>query len=245
MADQAHDEHPHPLALPPHVQVDLTVPPTPPVLEARTKHATQALRWLGLETITYSVPGEPDARVYEGVYRRQHGIPPHEQNAPEHGTLDATDILAVTKSATRPELANQLVAVLQYRPPVNAYTLELPSGCIDRGETSPENTAVRELKEETGFTGTNWTVDTMYAYEPSVMGACGLLVRCEVDLDAPENVHARPQLEDDEFSLTTMLIPLDGLYHRLKAFADQHDNVILDSRLAAFAYGLQFAKMVQ
>lgn len=42
------------------------------------------------------------------------------------------------------------LAIRQFRPAVEAFTLELPSGCVDRGET-PEAAARRELLEETGY----------------------------------------------------------------------------------------------
>ena len=40
----------------------------------------------------------------------------------------------------------------KFRHPVNNNVLELPAGLIDPGET-PFETALRELKEETGYTG--------------------------------------------------------------------------------------------
>ena len=44
----------------------------------------------------------------------------------------------------------RVVLVRQYRPAVERYTLELPSGLVDPGE-SPAETAGRELLEETGY----------------------------------------------------------------------------------------------
>lgn len=40
----------------------------------------------------------------------------------------------------------------QYRAPIDQVVIEVPAGLIDPGET-PEECAVRELKEETGYLG--------------------------------------------------------------------------------------------
>ena len=45
--------------------------------------------------------------------------------------------------------AGRVLAVRQYRPAVERYTIELPAGLVDSGET-PGQTARRELLEETG-----------------------------------------------------------------------------------------------
>lgn len=45
----------------------------------------------------------------------------------------------------------KIVMIRQYRYPVGNYIYELPAGLIDEGET-PEEAAIREMKEETGFT---------------------------------------------------------------------------------------------
>lgn len=44
----------------------------------------------------------------------------------------------------------RVLAVRQYRPAVERYTIELPSGLVDPGE-SPAEAARRELLEETGY----------------------------------------------------------------------------------------------
>ena len=41
----------------------------------------------------------------------------------------------------------------QFRPPVGRVCIEVPAGLSDAGE-APEKCALRELKEETGYSGT-------------------------------------------------------------------------------------------
>lgn len=56
---------------------------------------------------------------------------------------DYAAIIAITDD-------RRVLAVRQYRPALERYTLELPSGIVDPGETA-EAAARRELREETGF----------------------------------------------------------------------------------------------
>lgn len=44
----------------------------------------------------------------------------------------------------------------EYRYPIDKVLLELPGGTIDRSDELPEQTAKRELSEETGFASDNW-----------------------------------------------------------------------------------------
>ena len=56
---------------------------------------------------------------------------------------DYTAVIAIT-----PE--RRVLAVRQYRPALERYTVELPSGLVD-GDENPETAARRELLEETGY----------------------------------------------------------------------------------------------
>lgn len=56
---------------------------------------------------------------------------------------DYTTILAVTRE-------ERIVLVRQFRHAVEGFTLELPAGHVENGET-PEDSARRELLEETGY----------------------------------------------------------------------------------------------
>ena len=66
------------------------------------------------------------------------GKPFYRINAP-----DGVIVLAITDD-------DQLVLVEQFRPAIGVRTLELPAGARDPDET-PEQTAARELYEETGY----------------------------------------------------------------------------------------------
>ncbi len=59
----------------------------------------------------------------------------------------------------------KMVMVRQYRKPAKRVMLEVPAGKIDKGE-SPLKAAIRELKEETGYTAEN--VEYMTEFYPSV-----------------------------------------------------------------------------
>jgi ADP-ribose pyrophosphatase len=62
-----------------------------------------------------------------------------------HYVIDTTDFVSLVVLNTE----NKLLLVRQFRPAVNRMTLEVPSGHVEAGET-PEQTAHRELLEETG-----------------------------------------------------------------------------------------------
>lgn len=71
---------------------------------------------------------------------------------------DYATTLAVTE-------AGRVLVVRQYRPAVERYTLELPSGIIDPGESAAA-TAKRELLEETGYEAAQ--VEVLGAMEPDL-----------------------------------------------------------------------------
>lgn len=47
---------------------------------------------------------------------------------------------------------NEVILVRQYRHGAEEYTLEIPGGCIEADEPDPSVAALRELREETGYT---------------------------------------------------------------------------------------------
>src|SRR5258705_7563854 len=71
----------------------------------------------------------------------------------EHDFFVLDSVNWVNVIAVTPD--RQLVMVEQYRHGSNTVELEIPGGMMDADETDPVATAVRELREETGYEGKN------------------------------------------------------------------------------------------
>lgn len=100
----------------------------------------------------------------------------------------------------------KMVMVRQYRKPAEKVMFEAPAGKIDKGE-EPYKTAIRELKEETGYTATE--VRFMTSFYPSVgysdevlyLYLCTGLVAGDTDLDDNEAIDIEEWDVEDLFSM--------------------------------------------
>ena len=99
----------------------------------------------------------------------------------------------------------KVVMVRQYRYAMGRVVLEVPAGKIDPGENDPEQTMIRELKEETGYEAKEVTY--LGKINPSVGYSEELIhIYLMKGLTMGEQ-----QLDEDE-SLEVELIPFDELY---------------------------------
>lgn len=85
--------------------------------------------------------------------------------------IDGVGIAAIMQSkASGPP---SILLQKQFRPPIDAVTIEVPAGLMDEGETA-EECALRELKEETGYynclsPSKRINADRVYSYTGKIM----------------------------------------------------------------------------
>lgn len=184
--------------------------------------------WLTLNEITYETP-DGKTRTWESVSRTTKSA---------NHNADAVSVIPILKRALHHDC---FVTVKQFRPPLNAYTIEFPAGLIDHDDSSIETSALRELREETGYVG---KITQIYN-EPSsldagVLGTTLVSVIATIDGDVEPNTKPVQKLDETEF-VEVILVPMHDFAKHLQAkitsFKDE--KVLIDSRMLAFAMGLQ------
>ena len=105
--------------------------------------------------------------------------------------VDWVNVIAITPD-------QQLVMIEQYRLGSNTVELEIPGGMMDPHETDPVATAVRELREETGYVGENARVLGRVFSNPAILTNVTYTVliencrlRHDVEFDHAEDLETR------------------------------------------------------
>ena len=89
----------------------------------------------------------------------------------------------------------KLILVKQYRKAIEAISYEIPAGKLEVGEiTDPVAAALRELEEETAYTG---KLELLYDFY-SAIGFCNERIKLYVATNLKPVENPRP-LDDDEF----------------------------------------------
>ena len=103
---------------------------------------------------------------------------------------------AVAVIALTPE--NKLILVKQYRKAIEATSYEIPAGKLEVGENAdPHAAALRELEEETGYTGQLELVYDFY----SAIGFCNEKIKLYNASQLTKVENPRPQDEDETFNI--------------------------------------------
>ncbi|TGZ84728.1 hypothetical protein EX30DRAFT_300189, partial [Ascodesmis nigricans] len=194
---------------------------------------TSDARWLKLVKISYLDPLSTP-RTWESAERT---------TRPPSVPFDGVGILALLR---RPSSPTTVLLQKQFRPPVNAVTIELPAGLVDAGETA-EECALRELYEETGYRGKiigsesdGGGIGTSFLmfHDPGMTNTNMHLVEVEVDLALEENRNPRQRLEEGEF-IEVFECEVGRLWEMCKVW--EREGFAVDARVGTLAAGLVVA----
>ncbi|ORY70175.1 ADP-ribose pyrophosphatase [Pseudomassariella vexata] len=203
----------------------MTSQPHSPQITAITDLPVSQAKWATLKKIDY-VDQSGTSRSWEMAARKTRG----------KAGVDAVAIGNIILHPSRPPCT---VLVIQYRPPLDAYTVEWPAGLIDADET-PDQAAIRELKEETGYeTAKVLDVSPTVAADPGLTNANMQLVMVEVHLkegDAPPE-----QRLDDGENIERVVVPLADMYAKLIEYLKK-ERYVVAAKLWHWAAGLEFAR---
>lgn len=181
-------------------------------------------RWVNLSTVTYEDRFGKE-RKWDVVSRTTKKVEMY---------ADAVFILSVVKGG-RFETPH-IILVKQWRPAMAKYSIEMPAGLIDPGET-PEQAAVRELHEECGILGKAVSCSPELNLSPGISNETGALVHVTIDMNLPENQNPVQVLEDGE-DIDVMYIPINKLVPTLKAFDAKGYSVFMGLYSLAMALNM-------
>jgi ADP-ribose pyrophosphatase len=131
--------------------------------------------------------------------------------------IDSTNwvnVIAVTPQ-------NELVMIEQYRHGSNTVELEVPGGVMDPHDASPVAAGVRELREETGFSGENARIIGQILPNPAIMSN-----RCyTVLVEHCQDTH--PLEWDHSEDIITRLVQADDIPKLIASGKIQHSLVVV------------------
>lgn len=154
-----------------------------------------------------------DYKVFKILINQAHS--PRTERISEFYTIDTNDwvnIIPITENG-------EVVMIKQYRHGSREVTLEIPGGLVD--DERPENAALRELLEETGYTGENLQYLGATNPNPAIFNNL-----CHTYLTENVKKVAEKNLDDDE-DIEVVLIPISEIPSLIEKGIITHSLVIV------------------
>lgn len=126
------------------------------------------------------------------------------------------------------------VLVRQFRPAVGGWLYEFPAGLIDEGEDAAE-TALRELKEETGYSGKILRTLKPRVNSPGMSGEATAVAFAEIDDSLPENIRPQAALDGGEAIEVVLMSRREAESFALEE--NEHSDELFDGKLTAYFLG--------
>lgn len=92
--------------------------------------------------------------------------------------------------------SNRYIFIKQYRPAIDKYVIGFPAGLVEN--ESLFESAVRELKEETGYNGKVKSIGPELYSNPALVTDRVRVIKMEIDENLEENKDPKQQLEEEE-----------------------------------------------
>tara|TARA_B100001996_G_C18617235_1_gene576239 strand:+ start:61 stop:660 length:600 start_codon:yes stop_codon:yes gene_type:complete len=133
--------------------------------------------WSSLVEFSYE-DEKKQIRKWEGLHRKN----------------NAEAVIIIAKM----EPSERYIIIRQFRPPTNSYLLEFPAGLVDKGETR-DQTAIRELSEETGYVGKVQKISPRLYSSPGIVSEAVSFAHIKIDENLHENQNPKAKNEPGEF----------------------------------------------
>ncbi len=161
------------------------------------------------------------------VYLDKNGIERDWEFIRRRGEVETVAILATIKPT------NEIILIKQYRPSLDKWTIELPAGLVNEGETLEEG-ALRELREETGYSG---RIEYISPYLCNTPGLSDEVVRLVLVIIDEERDKASQSLEETE-AIKVLRIKPDEINTFFEGFI--RDGCIIDAKVWSLLNGYRF-----
>mmetsp|Transcript_9282 Transcript_9282/g.13992 ORF Transcript_9282/g.13992 Transcript_9282/m.13992 type:complete len:275 (+) Transcript_9282:110-934(+) len=196
-------------------------------------------RWIRLDTLSYHVPLAKGDVATLRKWDRAVRTTKQSENS-----IDAVVILAILKNDVDDPTKDEIVCVKQFRPPVDAHTIELPAGLIDPDEDVVA-AAQREFEEETGYVGKVIDVLPASYLSPGLTNESASFVRMEVEMTLERNsLIYNGQMKnsglagcEEDRGLEKLLLPRVGLLEALDDL-QRREGVKVFAALHSLALGM-------